>query len=178
MLARFGLDAFTALQSWFGLAIAMLAAYLVGRRFWSRYAVVGVLATGIVIAAVAGKLAVGTVQWAVTTPVFTTPEFTWRATVSLALPLFIVTMASQNLPGVAAIRAVGYSLPSSKIIVGCKSGGRSVSAVALMEMAGYKDLLEQRAGFDGNGREPGWRQTGLPQSTTPEPGRAYHDLKD
>lgn len=65
----------------------------------------------------------------------------------------------------------------SKIIVGCKSGGRSVSAVALMEMAGYKDLLEQRAGFDGNGREPGWRQTPLPQSTTAEPGRAHQDLK-
>ena len=67
--------------------------------------------------------------------------------------------------------------PDSKIIVGCKSGGRSVSAVALMEMAGYKDLLEQRAGFDGNGREPGWRQTPLPQSTTAEPGRAHQDLK-
>jgi benzoate membrane transport protein len=44
------------------------------------------------------------------------PEFSWRATVSLALPLFIVTMASQNLPGVAAIRAAGYTLPISKII--------------------------------------------------------------
>lgn len=65
----------------------------------------------------------------------------------------------------------------TKIVVGCKSGGRSVGAVGLMEMAGYPDLLEQRAGFDGNGREPGWRQTGLPQSTTPESGRAYDDLK-
>ena len=116
VLARFGLDAFAAVQSWFGLVTAMLAAYLVGRRFWPRYAVVGVLATGIVIAAAAGKLAVGTVQWMVTTPVFTMPEFTWRATVSLALPLFVVTMASQNLPGVAAIRAAGYHLPISKII--------------------------------------------------------------
>ena len=51
----------------------------------------------------------GGVQWALDrcrcSP---TPEFTWRATVSLALPLFVVTMASQNLPGVAAIRAAGY----------------------------------------------------------------------
>lgn len=65
----------------------------------------------------------------------------------------------------------------TKIVVGCKSGGRSVGAVGLMEMAGYQDLLEQRAGFDGNGRDPGWRQTALPQSTTPEPGRAHEDLK-
>ena len=56
------------------------------------------------------------VQWAFTVPVFTAPEFSWRATVSLALPLFIVTMASQNLPGVAAIRAAGYQMPISKII--------------------------------------------------------------
>ena len=49
-------------------------------------------------------------------PVFTAPEFSWRATVSLALPLFVVTMASQNLPGVAAIRAAGYDVPISKLI--------------------------------------------------------------
>lgn len=45
-----------------------------------------------------------------------TPEFTLPAAVSLALPLFVVTMASQNLPGVAAIRAAGYTLPISRII--------------------------------------------------------------
>jgi predicted benzoate:H+ symporter BenE len=41
-------------------------------------------------------------------PVFTAPQFGWSALVSLALPLFVVTMASQNLPGVAAIQAAGY----------------------------------------------------------------------
>ena len=56
-------------------------------------------------------------QWGLTLPVFTAPEFTWRATVSLALPLFVVTMASQNLPGVAAIRAASYDkLPISKLV--------------------------------------------------------------
>lgn len=65
----------------------------------------------------------------------------------------------------------------AKIVVGCKSAGRSLGAIGLMEVAGYKDLLLQRAGFDGNGQEPGWAQTTLPQSTTPEPGRAYQDLK-
>jgi benzoate membrane transport protein len=49
-------------------------------------------------------------------PVFVMPTFTWSAMVSLALPLFIVTMASQNLPGVAAIKAAGYDMPLSKII--------------------------------------------------------------
>jgi benzoate membrane transport protein len=55
-----------------------------------------------------------TLEWAV--PVFTAPSFSFAAFTSLALPLFIVTMASQNLPGVAAIRAAGYDMPISRIL--------------------------------------------------------------
>ena len=117
VLARFGLDAFAAASSSLGLVLAMLAAYLVGRRFWPRYAVVGVLAVGVAVAAASGLLQPTRVPWTLTRPVFVMPEFTWRATVSLALPLFVVTMASQNLPGVAAIRAAGYTMPISALIV-------------------------------------------------------------
>ena len=116
VLARFGLDAFVALKSALGLVVLMLVTYLVGRRFSARYAVPGVLLAGIAYAAVAGELHLGGVQWGLTMPVFTAPEFTWRGVVSLALPLFVVTMASQNLPGVAAIRAAGYDMPISEII--------------------------------------------------------------
>jgi benzoate membrane transport protein len=116
VLARFGLDAFVALKSAFTLVLLMLLAYLFGRRWWPRYAVVGVLGVGTLYAALNGQLHLGAVQWGLTTPVFTEPVFSWRATVSLALPLFVVTMASQNLPGVAAIRAAGYQMPVSKLI--------------------------------------------------------------
>ena len=116
VLARFGLDAFVALQSALGLVLLMLLAYLVGRRWWPRYAVVGVLAVGVACAALTGGLRPAAMHWGFTMPVFVAPAFGWRALVSLALPLFIVTMASQNLPGVAAIRAAGYAMPISKII--------------------------------------------------------------
>jgi benzoate membrane transport protein len=116
VLARFGLDAFVALKSAFALVALMLAVYLVGRRFWPRYAVPGVLLVGTVFAAMQGRLHLDGVQWQLTLPVFVMPEFTPAAIVSLALPLFVVTMASQNLPGVAAIRAAGYDMPISKII--------------------------------------------------------------
>lgn len=116
VLARFGLDAFVALTSSFGLVLAMLLAYLVGRRWWPRYAVPGVLAVGTAIALGSGQLQLGGVRFALTLPVAVMPEFTLAATVSLALPLFVVTMASQNLPGVAAIRAAGYEIPISKIV--------------------------------------------------------------
>src|SRR5437879_5064770 len=89
---------------------------VVGRRFWPRFAVPGVLIVGTLYAALNGQLHLGEVQWTLTAPVFVAPEFSLSAIVSLALPLFIVTMASQNLPGVAAIRAAGYQMPVSKIV--------------------------------------------------------------
>ncbi|MFT3663525.1 benzoate/H(+) symporter BenE family transporter [Piscinibacter sp.] len=116
VLARFGMDAFLAAKSALPLVLTMLAAYLAGRRFWPRYAVPGVLAAGTVFAALNGQLHLGGVSLTLTRPVAVMPEFTLAAAVSLALPLFVVTMASQNLPGVAAIRAAGYRMPISKLV--------------------------------------------------------------
>ena len=116
VLARFGLQAFAAAQTALALVVLMLLAYLLGRRLLPRYAVPITLLVALAYVLATGQFNAGalTLQWAV--PVFTAPEFTFSAFVSLALPLFIVTMASQNLPGVAAIRAAGYDLPISKII--------------------------------------------------------------
>jgi benzoate membrane transport protein len=105
VLARFGLDAFLAARTALPLVLLMLGAYLVGRRLWPRYAVPGVLAAGTAFAAANGQLHLAGVAFTLTTPVAVVPEFTLAAMVSLALPLFVVTMASQNLPGVAAITA-------------------------------------------------------------------------
>lgn len=116
VLARFGMDAFLAAKSALPLVLLMLGAYLVGRRWWPRYAVPGVLAAGTAFAWASGQLHLQGVSFTLTTPVFVKPEFTLAAAVSLALPLFVVTMASQNLPGVAAIRAAGYQMPISRII--------------------------------------------------------------
>ena len=116
VLARFGLDAFLAARTALPLVLLMLGAYLVGRRLWPRYAVPGVLAAGTAFAAANGQLHLAGVAFTLTTPVAVVPEFTLAAMVSLALPLFVVTMASQNLPGVAAIRAAGYRMPISKLI--------------------------------------------------------------
>lgn len=116
VLARFALDAFLALQSALALVLPMLVAYLLAQRLWPRYAVVSVLAVGTGLAAASGQLHVGTLDWGLTRPLFVAPAFSWQATVGMALPLFVVTMASQNLPGVAVIRAAGYPLPVSRIV--------------------------------------------------------------
>lgn len=116
VLARFGLQAFGAAQSALGLVLLMLLVYLVSRRLAPRYAVVFTLVAGVahVLLTQRFNAAALTLEWA--TPVFTAPSFSLAAFTSLALPLFIVTMASQNLPGVAAIRAAGYDMPISRIL--------------------------------------------------------------
>ena len=116
VLLRFGLETFSSIKSAPALVIAMFAAHLLGRRFWPRYGVVGVLLVGVLISAYAGSLkwSAVSVEWA--TPVWVTPAFSLSAIVGLGLPLFIVTMASQNMPGVAVMRAAGYETPVSPVI--------------------------------------------------------------
>ena len=116
VLTRFAIEGFAASQHEFGLVFTMFVVYLVGRRWWPRYAVPGVLLAGVVVAGWQGQLHLGAVQWQWATPVFTMPAFSVAALVGIALPLFVVTMASQNLPGVAAQRAAGYNTPVSPVV--------------------------------------------------------------
>ena len=98
------------------LVVLMLTTYLLSKRLLPRYAVPLTLLIAIIYVAIQGDFMPAKVTFELATPVFVKPSFSFAAFVSLALPLFIVTMASQNLPGVAAIRAAGYSMPLSKII--------------------------------------------------------------
>jgi benzoate membrane transport protein len=116
VLARFGLQAFAAAQTALPLVLTMLASYLLARRLLPRYAVVVTLAAAILFAALQGQMTWTAMRMEFAVPVFTMPQFTATAIVSLALPLFVVTMASQNLPGVAAIQTAGYRMPISRII--------------------------------------------------------------
>jgi benzoate membrane transport protein len=116
VLARFGLQAFTAAQTALPLVLLMLGVYLVSRRWVARYAVVITLAVAVSYVASQGQMTWSAVQLELAIPVLTVPVFSVAATVSLAIPLFVVTMASQNLPGVAVIRASGYDLPVSRLL--------------------------------------------------------------
>jgi len=116
VLARFGVQAFGAAQSAWELVALMLLVYLIGRRVAPRYAVPLTLLAGVALVVAQGQFRAQALTFAWAQPVFTAPEFTLAAVVGLALPLFVVTMASQNLPGVAAIRASGYDMPISRLI--------------------------------------------------------------
>ncbi len=132
VLARFAFDAFAALQREFILVFVMFLVYLAGRRLWPRYAVPGVLLAGVLVAGLQGQLQFSAVQWQWAKPVFTMPVFSVAALVSIGLPLFVVTMASQNLPGVAAQRAAGYEVPVSPVIA-----STGLATLVLAPFGGY-----------------------------------------
>lgn len=133
VLARFALDAVLAVRTAPGLVLAMALAYLLGKRLWPRYAVPGVLLAGVTVAAAQGQLHFAGIPWGLVQPVWVTPEWSLQAMVGLALPLFVVTMASQNLPGVAAQRASGYSdVPVSPVV-----GATGIASLLLAPFGGY-----------------------------------------
>jgi benzoate membrane transport protein len=116
VLLRFGLDVFVSMGTQLGMALAMFATWLVGRRLFPRYAVIATLVVGVGVAAAQGLLHAEQLRVELATPVFTWPTLSWPAVFGIALPLFVVTMASQNIPGVAVIRASGYDTPISPVI--------------------------------------------------------------
>lgn len=116
VLARFGLDAVLTLQSMPLLAVALLVAYLLGRRYWMRYAGVLMIAVGIAVAFLEGRVHAEDVQLVPAALVWVAPVFSWQALIGVGVPLFLVTMASQNLPAVAAQRAMGFAAPVSRIL--------------------------------------------------------------
>jgi rhodanese-related sulfurtransferase len=67
---------------------------------------------------------------------------------------------------------------TAKLVVGCKVGGRSARAAAVLEAAGFTDVVDQKAGYEGQGPlEPGWRPKGLPTSTQAPADRTYDGLR-
>ena len=116
VLARFGIQAFAAAQTALPLVLLMVGTYLVARRIAARYAVVVTLVVGILWVLMAGQMAWSMEPVRLAMPVFVAPQWSVSAIISLAIPLFVVTMASQNLPGMAVIRASGYELPVSRLI--------------------------------------------------------------
>jgi benzoate membrane transport protein len=116
VLLRFGLNVFQALGQQFVLIGLMLAIYLLGRRMNSRYTVPVAFLGGLVWVAVNGQVNVGELRLELARPIFTAPTFTAAAAIGVAVPLFIVTMSSQNVPGIAVLRANGYQTPASPLI--------------------------------------------------------------
>jgi benzoate membrane transport protein len=137
VLVRFTLQAFAAIKTQPVLVLAMLFAYLAGKRWFARYSVPAALLVGLVLAFLLDVVAkpetiILTQALQIATPVWVTPEFSWQAIIGIGIPLFIVTMASQNIPGVATLRACGYDAPASPIV-----GWTGIATCLLAPFGGY-----------------------------------------
>jgi benzoate membrane transport protein len=116
VLFKIGLEICVAAEQQPLLVVAMLLAYLFGKRLWPRYAVLAALIVGSVLAALFGLLNFEHFELQLAVPQWTTPSFSLGAAISIGIPLFIVAMASQNLPGMAVLRANGYDVPASPLL--------------------------------------------------------------
>lgn len=129
ILLKFGIDVFVSLQQLPMLALPMIFCYLVCKRLFPRYAVVGTLAVGVLISYSLGRLHISNVPISMVDPVFTMPTFSLDALIGIGIPLCMVTMASQNAPGISVMRAEGYQTPTSPLI--------SVTGIASLFLAPF-----------------------------------------
>jgi len=116
ILFQFGIDVFVSMETRFILVLSMLIVYLLAKRLLPRYAIIIVLFVGIVICQMQGLLDFGNFKFAVASPILIWPTFSVSTLIGVGIPLFVVTMVSQNIPGIAVLRAAGYQTPISPLI--------------------------------------------------------------
>tara|TARA_R110001606_G_scaffold75008_2_gene173941 strand:- start:268 stop:1440 length:1173 start_codon:yes stop_codon:yes gene_type:complete len=117
VLFKFGLSIFDAMMSDVFLVGVMLATYLVSKRLIPRYAVLFVLVAGValVLGRSDGQL-MSSIPVEIGSLVWVWPEWNISVLIGIGVPLYIVTMTSQNIPGVAVMRSSGYQTPVSPLI--------------------------------------------------------------
>ncbi|MCP4472850.1 MAG: benzoate/H(+) symporter BenE family transporter, partial [Gammaproteobacteria bacterium] len=116
ILFQFGVDAFFSMESQFGLVLAMFVVYLLARKLVPRYTILVVLIVGLVLCRFLDLLDFSSFSLAFNAPQLVVPEFSLAAMIGVGIPLFVVTMVSQNIPGIAVLRTAGYRAPVSSII--------------------------------------------------------------
>jgi benzoate membrane transport protein len=116
ILLRFALGVFEAAAIAPSLVLPLVLLFLVVRLASPFAAVLAVLAAGVGMAALTGAMGALAIERVVTAPVLVMPRFEPGVAIGLGLPLYLVTMASQNLPGFAVLRAAGYPVPIAAIL--------------------------------------------------------------
>ncbi|MDU9403939.1 benzoate/H(+) symporter BenE family transporter [Pseudomonas sp. zfem004] len=123
ILFSFGIEVFRALPVQPLLVLAMFVTYVLMRRVQPRYAVAAVLTVGALVTVASGEFRGSELVLALATPQWTTPQFSLAATFSLALPLVLVALTGQFMPGMAVLRNAGYRTEASPLISASALGG-------------------------------------------------------
>lgn len=118
ILFQFGVHAFQASVNGPLMVFAMIAAYLAGRRWWPRYVIVVVALVGFAVAFASGKTDLQVLGWQLASPVFIAPEWNVGVFFSFTVPLVVVSLTGQFLPGMAVLQLAGYHPPARAVVTG------------------------------------------------------------
>lgn len=116
ILLQFGIKAFGGMSVDPLLAGLLIVAYVLLKRLTARYAVVGILALGLAFLLAQDRVDLSGLQLRFAAPVFTRPEFTFNALLSVALPLFLITLTGQYMPGMLVLRNDGFKTSANPIV--------------------------------------------------------------
>lgn len=116
ILLQFGIGAFGGATVDPLLVGLLIGAYVLLKRITARYAVVGILALGLVVLLGQGRLDLSGVRLELAAPVLTVPEFSLNGLLSVALPLFLITLTGQYMPGMLVLRNDGFKTSANPIV--------------------------------------------------------------
>lgn len=116
ILLQFGIQAFAGVSLDPVLAGLLIVAYVVFKRFSARYAVIGILVLGLSFLLIQDRLDLTGLTLSFAAPVFTMPAFSLNALLSIALPLFLITLTGQYMPGMLVLRNDGFKTSANPIL--------------------------------------------------------------
>lgn len=129
ILFQFGISLFTASDSMPLIVFSMLIVFLVAKRLMPRYTMIWVLAAGVLLSLILGKMNPVDVSFNLAIPQWISPEWTWNSTLNLAVPLILVSLTGQFLPGMAIMKLSGYDTPAKPIITATSIASLAVACV-------------------------------------------------
>ncbi|WP_290015112.1 benzoate/H(+) symporter BenE [Acinetobacter pittii] len=129
ILFQFGIGLFTASDSMPFIVFSMLIVCLIAKRLMPRYTMIWVLAAGVLLSLILGKMNPVDVSFSLAIPQWISPEWTWNSTLNLAVPLILVSLTGQFLPGMAIMKLSGYDTPAKPIITVTSIASLAVACV-------------------------------------------------
>ncbi len=117
ILFQFALGSFKAIQTMPLLALGMIFSYLVCKKFFPRLSIVLTLLAGLVTVWLLDQYRVNVIPFELTRPVFISPAWDFQSTLSLALPLVLVSLSGQYLPGMAILKVSGYNTAAKPLMM-------------------------------------------------------------
>ncbi|EPS3323942.1 TPA: benzoate/H(+) symporter BenE [Acinetobacter baumannii] len=129
ILFQFGISLFTASDSMPLIVFSMLIVFLIAKRLMPRYTMIWVLAAGVLLSLILGKMNPVDVSFNLAIPQWISPEWSWNSTLNLAVPLILVSLTGQFLPGMAIMKLSGYDTPAKSIITATSIASLAVACV-------------------------------------------------